>query len=227
MNCEQFHSRVNELLDERESLQSDAALVEHAEECRQCSQTLSTWSEIDSLCEIAQPPRLPSLWHSQPRSLLAAAAIVLIAVTLAVGWGNDPNETRTMAQLSADQTESIAEPIVRSAGSSTAIVDETVARNAAPDSARVIPATWWKSVPHEDWVAEAMPSVQWVGDGVRPISRSMRRVIAILMNPTARTGSSQTDGSPLGDPVDGSIEANSRREQTSRHNLSFAICAVV
>ncbi|MEM6469101.1 MAG: hypothetical protein AAF802_05990 [Planctomycetota bacterium] len=219
MNCEQFLDRLNETLDGRSSPLADEALIAHAEECPHCAQTLSTWSEID-LTLRTQELHNESSGRTTSRLILAMAAVLVASATLAIGWATNqpPTPVASVNQTEVRQPMTVVDPVDGEPSRVTS-VSETVAVNTfgeEPDSSR-----WWQSVSREDWVAGAMPTVQWVEDGVVPIGRSMRRAFAILLVPA---GNADGESSAIGNPIEAG-ELDAFREQTSSAVLQQRIFA--
>jgi Putative zinc-finger len=107
MKCDEFETRLNELLDARASLEGDEQLRAHAAICESCRQDLATVGMIVS--ELAHRPRpmpsaglatrvvaeftAPQVEHRTVRRVMAyafaAAAVLLIAAFPAWRWWND------------------------------------------------------------------------------------------------------------------------------------------
>ncbi|MCL4207772.1 MAG: hypothetical protein KJ000_35250 [Pirellulaceae bacterium] len=109
MNCGEFEARIQRVLDRRQSLTSDDALVDHALACSECAARLDAYVELLEQIEDWQPPLLdedfsrrtvqrafPSTVGVQPRTrakerrfgyqVLAVVACLLVIAALPRFW---------------------------------------------------------------------------------------------------------------------------------------------
>ncbi len=58
MNCDDFEERIHRLLDHRDFVTHDKALVRHAEVCRHCRSTLEAYADLDVGLAVWEAPQL-------------------------------------------------------------------------------------------------------------------------------------------------------------------------
>lgn len=209
MNCDQFQQRMDWILDQRQNVDRDAALMDHAESCETCCQRLQIWSTIDDLVLPASVSvsdfgsKLPLM-----QSALAAAAAILLFVTLIPSLTTDPPKTNTIASVvemsPSSTTGPDARPIINPMSPGTA--------QSTPQLTWQSPQ-WWTTMSDERWVSHTIPAVTSVRLGVAPIGRSMRQALSILM---IQTHSKQAH--PSG--VTPAVAPNQFKQQSSHEVLS-------
>lgn len=202
MNCDQFELRMQQLLDDRIDVGSDAPLREHADQCPDCARQLTTWISIDSVLSRSVDAdsvvigRRKKNAHTAQRpvrvTLLATAALLLVAVTIGRPTNSTPRVPLAdvaMNRLVTDDTNA-GEPGTIPAGlpagadtplRGTASSEQSASEDPLKLAAVWTPTQWWMSVAEDDWVTETMPAVDSMREGVAPIGRSMRRAMTILM----------------------------------------------
>ncbi len=190
--CEQFERALHDRLDRQQSVDDCEELFSHATRCARCQMILSTWCHIDA--SLSQPASVggatPSsratftphaTWSdsasdsrgSSTRGGWMAIAAILVASLTGMTLYSDPfgvSQTgETVAQFRANQS------------SSPPLIDGLVSN--------VDAVAWWQEMQDRDWVAQTMPTVRSVREGVAPLGRSLRRAVTIL---TTGAGSEQT-----------------------------------
>ena len=152
MNCDDFSQRLQWLLDERLRLESDRRLQRHARQCELCRGQLDAWQQIASIMPAAPDRRQ----RGRSLALCGLAAAALIA--LVVHW----NLTGPRGTI-ADRSE---HPL---GGDPVAVA-----------SRDVDPVLWWQGMQDRDWVAQTMPAVRNLREGVAPLGRSLLQAVTIL-----------------------------------------------
>lgn len=118
MRCEEFESRLNEILDRRRNPRSDAELSLHAASCLECGDLLAGYQSLLAgfkRREVVAPPdsiaanvrlqlgqkRGRGMWRQRAPLALVAAALVAVAILpgLRNGMGRAPIETQTASSL--------------------------------------------------------------------------------------------------------------------------------
>ncbi|PAY19845.1 hypothetical protein CKO51_09000 [Rhodopirellula sp. SM50] len=248
MRCDQFHDRLDQLLDARQDVGQDALLCDHADQCQTCRDSLQIWCTIDafvspeeSLSPADAAPRMPSrrgvpmattgrwatgAWAS---GAWASAAVILVCVTIAGRWGStDPasgkSESRAIASVATDGTFASQPSASPSAAESAQEPSpgEPLQPPTQPRAAAIsLPTSqWWSVVSDEPWVHHTLPAVNSVRIGVAPIGRSMKQAIAILM---IQSGSTTIDAPNL-TPA---IQPEPFQEQTSTLDSAIGFTSLV
>ncbi|WP_182868944.1 hypothetical protein [Stieleria mannarensis] len=217
MRCDQFHDRLDLLLDRRADVRQDTLLRDHANKCPTCHDSLQIWCTIDEHINPAAEPDhdAPSPQTALPISnatiwAVACAAVVIVCVGLAGLW-----RSSSQSRDSVIASTNLGQPVDLADGIDHA--DEMPAHeNAAATSDPLPPSTalnwqtsqWWSAMSDEPWVDHTLPAVNSVRIGVAPIGRSMKQAMTILMIPTQAT---RIDASSLAP----SVQAKPFQEQTS------------
>ncbi|MCS7471567.1 hypothetical protein NZK35_33375 [Stieleria sp. ICT_E10.1] len=243
MRCDQFHDRLDQLLDARQDVGQDALLCDHAEQCQTCRDSLQIWCTIDAIVSPeeslspadAAPPM--SSRRSVPMATTgrwatgawATAAVVLMCVAIAGRWlSTDPatgnSESLAIASVIADGTFASQIPASPSAAKSAhePSPGEPLQPPAQPRAVAIsLPTSqWWSVVSDEPWVHHTLPAVNSVRIGVAPIGRSMKQAIAILM---IQSGSTRIDAPNL-TPT---IPSKPFQEQTSTLDSAIGFASLV
>lgn len=151
ISCNEFHVRLQEQLDKRLPPESDSRLKHHADRCWECRQQLRTWQQIAG---VIPDRRRRGYRRSTVAGGLAAAAGLLIL------FRPDP----TMIDPNRGAPPSAVEP-------------SGMVASHSPGSE---PHVWWQRVQGQEWVAQTMPAVRSVRDGVAPLGRSLMQAVTIL-----------------------------------------------
>ena len=161
MNCDGFDQRMNELLDERRSIDDDPVLQMHLLECDDCFQKTMIWHQVEG--SLTMPPQTPRVAIPWSRVAVLAAGFLLAVVLL---WDHSPERPSgrmaslpSMQQQSPAPTDRLKEP----AGSKS-----------------LDPNRWWSSVEPGQWISQTMPTVRTVRESVRPLSRSFQQAVDLL-----------------------------------------------
>ena len=158
MNCDQFQQRMQVRLDRRFNLAADSELVQHAEACGSCQARMDAWQSIAMVIEGADRFDADRTEPTGGRSLysaLAAAALLLIAFGFA----------GSKLWTGADQV---------------ALTDSTKASSTGGVHSNLDALEWWASVRDRDWLAQTMPAVRSVQQGVAPLGRSLLQAVTVL-----------------------------------------------
>lgn len=164
MNCAHFQQRMHLRLDRRLNLGNDSELVRHANRCANCGKQLETWQSIESVIGPAvvgtavspAASRTAGVAGRSPYPALAVAALLLFACGFA---GAKLIEV-------ADQVA-----VSESTNASSGPTDIQVSLDAIE---------WWATVRDRDWLAQTMPAVRSVQQGVAPLGRSLIQAVTIL-----------------------------------------------
>jgi hypothetical protein len=141
VRCEEFETRLNDLIDERVEPSADATLAAHAAECAACATLLREYAALLNGVTMLPRPAVPaglSLrvvadWRAVPRReafrprvrvLLAMAAALLVAAIPAVSWllrSPSPGASQGTQLAVADDT---ATPVISRDENDIALVDQ-------------------------------------------------------------------------------------------------------
>ncbi|MEM9586780.1 MAG: hypothetical protein AAGA03_05830 [Planctomycetota bacterium] len=196
LNCEQFASRMNRLLDQRVSLEGDDRLDRHAAICGDCRGRLESWIAIARLLDapevvgdpevsVLSPPSIASrAGQAEPtrlsgvRPLLAAAAAVLLAVG---GWyAGRPIEVAAIATGPAKSEASPSNSAVPTGAATSEITTSELAVSGLAYGEGLAGDRWWARLSEASWLDQTMPTVRRVGEGVAPLGRSLLQAVSIL-----------------------------------------------
>lgn len=165
MNCHRFEQRMNELLDQRLPLESDSLIQSHLQQCPSCRDRLLTWQPIGELYA-QSPSHRTSISSRLVVSALAAGIIFALVVPFGLlRHGDDP--TAMLPPVVAPEAE--VDIAATELPSPVADLDDAV------DSHQ-----WWRNVQPGDWIAQTMPTVRSVQEGVAPIGRSFMQAVNLL-----------------------------------------------
>lgn len=239
MRCDQFHDRLDQLLDARQDVGQDALLCDHADQCQTCRDSLQIWCTIDAFVSPEEPlspadaaPPMPGhrgvpiattgRWATRA---WATAAVVLVYVAIAGRWLSNDSSTGTpesLAVASVITDGTFASQIPASPGVAERAQATSLNEPSRPPTAAIsLPTSqWWSVVSDEPWVHHTLPAVNSVRIGVAPIGRSMKQAIAILM---IQSGSTTIDAPNL-TPT---IPSEPFQEQTSTLDSAIGFASVV
>lgn len=175
MNCDRFEQRMNALLDQRHEVDSDPLLQSHAQHCESCRDKLAIWQPVSQLLA-PEPVRASS--PSGRRMLVATAAGLIFALFAARGF-QSPEQPIARAEFRSDPTtasQSETVPADETPGSPSPSVEST----GESEEPSIDPQHWWRQVQPSDWVAQSMPTVRSVREGVAPIGRSFLQAVNLL-----------------------------------------------
>ena len=151
MNCDEFAGRMQDRLDERLPLETDWRLQRHAKVCPNCRSQLQAWQRVATVVNPSADQK------SRSRQALwgvmgLAAALLLMSV---------------LRQQSTDSRPPVAPHAVAQVGEGA-------------DAAGMDPQIWWRDVQDRDWIAQTMPAVRSLREGVAPLGRSLLQAVTIL-----------------------------------------------
>ncbi|QDV46967.1 hypothetical protein Enr13x_68760 [Stieleria neptunia] len=239
MRCDQFHDRLDQLLDARQDVGRDRLLCDHASHCQTCRDSLQIWSAIDDFVSPQEPvsPVCAGPPKSAPGSVpiattgawatrtWATAAAVLVCVAIAGRWLSgdsltDKSESSAIASVVTDGT--LAHQTPAPPGAVKSAPDPSLGQpSRLPTAAISLPTSqWWSVVSDEPWVHHTLPAVNSVRIGVAPIGRSMKQAIAILM---IQSDATRIDASNL-TPT---IQPEPFQEQTSTFDPDIDFASLV
>jgi hypothetical protein len=150
-------------LDRRLNLDGDPELVRHAKACDDCNKQLETWQSIESV--IVPAVDSPTNTHLEPVArgslypALAVAALLLIVFGVTESNSYDVPDQVALTEMT------------ESTGDSSGPADI---------QANLDALEWWASVRDRDWLAQTMPAVRSVQQGVAPLGRSLIQAVTIL-----------------------------------------------
>ncbi|TWU01083.1 anti-sigma factor [Stieleria varia] len=193
MTCSCFEQRLQSLLDQRVDPQSDTHLLAHAQFCPSCSNALMTWSRVQSLytkpdvtTECDTPvisPRRRS--ESRVVATLTAVAAAIALLIIAVRPSTTPQQTAAVVTSRPQSSETNTVPPPTAATSTIVSSIDSQHGPSTPDADQALLARQWiESMQGRDWMAETMPAVQSVGQGVAPLGRSLMQAVTILTQST-------------------------------------------
>ena len=160
MNCDQFTVRMNELIDRHRAVDRASLLTGHSAVCRGCRSKIEAWRKIESVIDADAHSQLRVAEQVSPNRQVFRVAALAASLMLAVGW--------IRHQTVTDSREvSAAIEITPSTGLD--VSDESRAA-----------VQWLLSMHQRDWVAESMPTVRSVQEGVAPLGRSLMQAVAVL-----------------------------------------------
>ncbi|WP_442507633.1 hypothetical protein SH528x_006562 [Novipirellula sp. SH528] len=192
MTCEEFMASLQHQIDQRESLEHNDLLQDHASQCVSCHQHLIAWQQVASVLPSRQPSQKVSLADSDSQKyrgelngsrarmaqrsimvamLLAAAAVLIFAFRLPESPESSIASADPGPSLPSTHAENVGLPInglpMLGAESSAYMM-------------RTNPVAWFQDVQQRDWLGQTMPTVESFRDGVAPIGRSLLRAVTIL-----------------------------------------------
>ena len=174
MNCDDFLIRMHECLDDRLPIDSDLQLQTHADRCPSCRRQWTAWSQISSVISPAfvDEPCLVDQnsapqHHATSSFARVGLGLAIAAAVLLVFVGKQP-----------PQVDSVNEP--QSLNSSSVTVVAPTIEFDLPGDMPSDAVAWWHDVQHRDWMAQTMPAVRRVRDGVAPLGRSLLQAVSIL-----------------------------------------------
>ena len=187
MNCDDFLARMHECIDDRLPFDEDRQFRDHADVCPSCRMQWNAWQQIASLVSASgdsdSEEDLPgvtagkSVKRTKWRRLSVSAVAALILVTVVarrhdVGIPGPSNAVMTDRAAGIDAAEvTPINPPARVTGSP--LGDKSVEPG-------VDAAQWWQEVQDRDWLAQTMPTVRSLRDGVVPLGRSIMQAVSIL-----------------------------------------------
>lgn len=186
MNCEHFQKRIQHRLDDRLALDDDLEMIEHANGCESCLAHLQAWRSIEMVIDAASAarPEHPSLTLEPVFYRIAAiAASALITFSL-ITW----NRSETAGQFVSINQATVSTEL------------ESINVDSAVDALK-----WWQTVSQGEWLAQTMPTVRSVQEGVAPLGRSLMQLVTIL---TVGGSDSISEADPIGSP--GNVDESSQ-----------------
>jgi hypothetical protein len=170
MNCDDFLIRMHECIDARLPFESDIHLQEHVRQCPSCCNQWYAWVHISA---VVSPMNVDeqkfagreiagrrSFAKKLSRSCVGLAVVAVIAAVI--------------VPMHSNEIDSVLEPSLQHTSSVTGMTP-TIEMDSAVDAAE-----WWQEVQSRDWIAQTMPTVRRVRDGVAPFGRSIIQAVAIL-----------------------------------------------
>lgn len=227
MRCEEFEQRLNQILDRRQPLRPSGALLEHADACPRCGQTLSGYQRLQKGVASLEPPQLDaeftqrvvqriavsprtSLGHWRGLVAMAVAASLLIAVIAGLRHRQGASDSNPMAGTSAPLFVGSPDALDRV----DFATDETAPAGISdgPPDLPFSPDQWRTMLTHWSgaWRGRWEP-VDPLAGGFRPITTSLTVALdelrnAISLVPTPQeTGAADSAGNRL--PVGSSMTA--------------------
>ncbi|NND96064.1 MAG: hypothetical protein HKN47_01905 [Pirellulaceae bacterium] len=212
MNCNDFDDWLQQQLDERSGLQMSDEIGQHVDRCDHCRGHWNAWQQIaatlpvddgfkavEKVLDRQVPAVRVSVWTSARD---AVALVAALAAILMVSFFIRGSETATQSVAQVDHDHAIGAGVMTGAGavnhadgasqsghadrlSSPSESDPRTAERKSPD---MDPSLWWRRIQSRDWIAQTMPAMQSVRDGVAPLGRSLVNAVTILaIGPRERT----------------------------------------
>lgn|GEM_PF-4355946 len=97
MDCKQFESRIQNLLDHRHGLHGDRALQQHARQCAACHERLEFWAAFEERWGLSVAPRSRRLHVG----IMIAAAYAIVMI---VPWWSNPQIPSPMRTRTANES---------------------------------------------------------------------------------------------------------------------------
>ena len=227
MRCEEFEQRLNQLFDRRQPLRPSGALLEHADACARCGQTLSGYQRLQKGVSSLEPPQLDaeftqrvvqrmkvsprtSLGHWHGLVAMAIAASLLVAVGAGLWHRQEALDSNPLASTSApfsgeSPDASVAVDPATDEASPADISDGPPDLLLSPDQWQSLLAHWSGA-----WRGRWEP-VDPLAGGFRPITTSLtvaldelRNAISLVPAPQ-ETGAADSAGNRL--PIVGGMNA--------------------
>lgn len=174
MNCIDFQQRFHRQLDRRDR-SIDVAMQQHMRCCDRCRGQVQLWGMIEQTVQ-APAASEPKAWTRfvagslKPAFALAVAASVLLMATR--------DFEAPVQSLVADQDRaSVIDESFTKGLEPAGLVDWQAALATQP---AIVPELLWNDLRRRDWLAETMPTVHYVRDGVAPLGRSIKRAATLL-----------------------------------------------
>ena len=187
MNCQQVQAKFHQRLDERQSIQSDHQIIDHAKKCKICHERIALWLRIEEslLSDKTDSNQTPILQVPVKEQSLTTqteneegrgrrvrfASMSLCLATVA---------TIALALVFVNNNNVIDESSVRS---DLAVQSRAVhLEREQQDSSLSDPTKNWFGDAHTQHglLAETMPTIRSLRDGVAPIGRNLLRAVTLL-----------------------------------------------
>lgn len=197
MHCKEFESRLHELLDTRQGIASDRALVVHAECCSDCQRTLDRWKQIETALdcsaasplvrgmELSVPVGRPGVLAENRWGILTtlAAAVACVALTFASPFSRSPDSGPPPVQLPLPSRSLLY--LVDTPSPPRSADERAIGgiRAAAPFQGidlqeiqvNLSRPAWWGEVVYTAW-----RPVDPLAEGIRPLADSLQSAIRLL-----------------------------------------------
>ena len=169
-------------------------MIRHAEMCDACGEQWRLWQVIETSVSTGQDDSVVSsvtnrkdnsisvnsgFGMSSKASWMTVAASMVMLV-MVVGSA----AKKRMSGTTSEPSQVVTVDVGNMPGQPT---DGTFAAM-ANFKGELDPVVWWRGMRQRDWIAQTMPTVQTVRDGVAPLGRSIRRAVTLL----ATVGGDQT-----------------------------------
>jgi len=180
MKCDEFLFGMHECLDSRKPLESDPSLWRHLHHCDGCRQQWQAWQRISvALVHHTETGEATDVDRDVVSACLPERHVVPL-----LGWGLALAGLFLMAVLGSQIGSSLA-PTGNAPTAGSQLLPSVPQLSASAENGPVaeIPsdaAQWWYQVQPQDWLAQTMPTVHWVREGVAPLGRSLLQAVSIL-----------------------------------------------
>lgn len=180
MNCDEFLSQMHECIDQQLPIESDAKLQDHVDHCSTCRSQWNAWTEISTafaplqVCQPARVEQAPVSDQGFRKSHVRLGLSLAVAMTVLFVFANrHPDGTDSVAKTGAQSTDSFT-GVERPVGAAILGAPE-ISSGLHPEA-----AAWWQDVQQRDWLAQTMPAVLRVRNGVAPYGRTLLQAVSIL-----------------------------------------------
>jgi len=197
MNCDDFQLRLQNALDQRDSIAEDQTLLLHANQCPDCHAMMQTWSQIEAGLQrpaTSNPePEVISSSHRRSLSVIAAtAACLLIGFFVAQRFptAGDPHFVadtgpRENLKINGNAATTTRPPVT----TPRTLAPSGVQQGSHAASDEMVAAAMWQSMQGQDLVGRTLPTVQSINEAMAPLRRSLIQAVAVLTMVDARGAS--------------------------------------
>lgn len=226
MKCDEFEERIHYLLDQREPLQTDRRLLQHAENCSRCRSELDGYEDLFNGLDFFEPPPLTADFAArvvgqvcpvQPATkvarrwlvlaALAIAASLLIAFLPALTGRTGPQSTRVVREHTPNESsESRGKSSDDELPWGTGQLAQTPIEIPEGIDAEQIRLMWNQLTP--DLPYERILPMDQIRGGLRPIANSLAMALDLLRSAIPLGSQDRSTESP--DDSTGALKTMSR-----------------
>jgi|GEM_PF-6277722 len=188
MQCDEFQTRLNSVLDERRDPDSDSQLSQHVQGCALCRETLKVGSQLANLWTLPDETnveRQANSTNTGPRVVLGIFATVVVLLIMAWGW-SQPTPSQ-IGNVAAIEEVVLPEPQMVSEVTLNPITKNEAAFVHQPlISLGLLSTAGWNypleevPAPFAATLSDIQPRWKAVSGGMAPVQKSMSKTFAAI-----------------------------------------------